>query len=476
MTGEMTSRRPDPAERPSSNRPRPPRPSDGRGGSGARPQRAAQSSQAGRGASRPELDRGRNASNRGAKPPRDAQNPRVSQRPGPGRPTSGKDARPEGRPHVPLAFGYGALSAIGVVIALMVPVFAAWTIDSQSSSSWNDTLGVTIDLWALAHRGHVNVDGTSVVFSPLVLTFLCVLAARFGARAAFPDERLHARDLRLILLAFIGGYVAAAQVLAVVASLGASHISWWSLLLGPFVVAAAGVAWTAWHEREHSPELKALDDLVLDATPLLLQRSIRSGLRGLRWLALASLVLVVALVAWHGGRVWTVHQQLNPGLVGGILLVAAQLLALPNLMALGAGWFTGSSVHVGAVSIGHGAMTPGTLPMIPVLGALPDGVGPWAWIFLLVPIAVGGWIGWDAVGALTRLSSLRAKCTVALCAAALATLVMWLVWWFATARVSTGLLDYVGPGWNAWVLLPVLFVTPAVAVAGVRHWMLNHTH
>ena len=99
----------------------------------------------------------------------------------------------------------------------MVPVFAAWTLDAQSTSSWNDTLGVAIDLWALAHRGHVVVDGITVVFSPLLLTLGCVLAACFGARAAFPDERLRAADLRAIMLAYVGGYVVAAQVLGIVA-------------------------------------------------------------------------------------------------------------------------------------------------------------------------------------------------------------------------------------------------------------------
>lgn len=356
----------------------------------------------------------------------------------------------------------------------MVPIFTAWTADSQSTSSWNDTLGVTIDLWALAHRAHITADGIGVVFSPLVLTFICVLAARFGARAAFPDERLRASDLRLIMLAFVGGYVVAAQVLGVIASLGSSHIAWWSLIVGPLLVAAAGVAWTAWHERGNSPELAALDEVVLESTPLLLRRSIRAGLRGLRWFALASLVVLVALIAWHGGRVWTVHHQLNPGAVGGVLLVASQVLALPNLMALVAAWLTGSPVSFGAVSIGHGSTTVGTLPMIPVLGALPDGVAPWTWVLVAIPVAVGGWIGWDAVGALTKLSSLRAKCVVAASASAVATLVLWVVWWFATARVSTGLLDYVGPHALAWALLPALFVVPAVVVACARHWHLNH--
>lgn len=356
----------------------------------------------------------------------------------------------------------------------MVPVFAAWTLDPQSTTSWNDTLGVAIDLWALAHRAHVVVDGITVVFSPLLLTLGCLLAARFGARAAFPDERLRATDLRAIMLAYLAGYVMAAQVLGIIASLGHSHVHWWSLVIGPAVVAALGVAWTAWHERKHSPELAALDEVVVEATPLLLRRSLRAGLRGVAVLAALSLLLVIVLLAWHGQRVWAVHRELEPGIVGGCFLVLAQLLALPNLVLHTAGWAAGAPLGVGAVSIGHGGMTPGTLPMIPVLGALPDHVGPWTWASIALPVVVGGFIGWDAVRALTRLASLRAKLTVAASAAAVTTVAMWLLWWFSTASLSRGSLGHVGPGWQAWALAPALFVVPAVLVAAVRHWQMSH--
>ena len=391
---------------------------------------------------------------------------------GPGRAPA--STRPAGRPHVPLAFGYGVVAALGAVVVLMVPVFAAWTLDAQSTTSWNDTLGVTIDLWALAHRAHVVVDGSSIVFSPLLLTLACVWAARMGARGAFPDERLRAHDLRAIFIAFVGGYVIAAQVLGVIASLGHSHIAWWSLIVGPAAVALLGVAWTAWHERRHSPELAALDEVVIEATPLLARRSLRSALRGLGVFTLLAFVALLALVAWHGGRIWAVHDQLSPGVVGGILLVAGQLLALPNLVALMAGWMTGAPMHIGEVTIGHSGMTPGTLPMVPVFGALPEHIGGWTWVALLAPLAAGAFVGWDASASLTRLSSLRAKLVVAACAAGVATVALWLLWWFATASVPGGLLGYVGPGWAAWALLPALFLPSALAAAGVRHWQLNH--
>lgn len=356
----------------------------------------------------------------------------------------------------------------------MVPVFAAWTLDAQSTSSWNDTLGVAIDLWALAHRGHVVVDGITVVFSPLLLTLGCVLAACFGARAAFPDERLRAADLRAIMLAYVGGYVVAAQVLGIVAGLGHSHIHWWSLIVGPALVAALGVAWTAWHERKHSPELAAFDEVVVEATPLLLRRSLSAGLRGAGLFAALSLLLLVVLIAWHAPRVWAVQQALAPGVVGGCLLVLAQVMALPNLLAHMAGWTTGAPFEAGAVSIGHSGMTPGTLPMVPALGALPDHVGPWAWAALAVPIGVGVFIGWASGRALTRFASLRAKLTVAASAAAVTTVTMWLLWWFSTASVSRGLLEYAGPSWQAWLVAPLLLVLPALATAAARHWRSSH--
>lgn len=461
MGGEMTSRR-NPSSRPS---PPPSRPNPRPGRTPRTPADAAESVSGKSSMSRPRR-RGRAA---GATPLAAAE-----------RPTATRSVAPSPkapRPHVPVAIGWGAIAAFVSALFVSVPVFIGWVFDSKSSVSWNSTLGVAIDLWALAHRGHVHSADTNVVFSPLLLTLLCVLVARFGARAALPKQRLAGRDVRVILGAFVIGYIVGAELLALIASLGSSSVNPLTLIFGPALVAALGVAWATWRERQNSPELAAFDSLVLDATPLLVRRSVRAGLRGLSLFAGMMFLFLIVLVAWHGQQVWSVHRQLHAGIGGGILLVLGQLAALPNILALLAGWCVGAPVHVGDVIVAHSGMASGTLPMVPVFAAIPQGgVRAWSWCLIAAPLVVGAFIGWDASGSLTRLSSLRAKAVVGACAATLAFVVLWVLWWFSTVSISTGLLHYVGPGWTAWVYVPVEFLVPAVAAAAVRHWIINHRH
>ena len=151
----MSDRRPrssSSASSPANKRPRPQRPQRAGGSS---PARAGARDGVG-GGSRPPRQSAttRDSASRGSTGPSQRDAARTGAN---GRSTS--ESRPAGRPHVPLAFGYGIVAALASLIVLMVPVFAAWTLDAQSTSSWNDTLGVAIYLWALAHRGHVVVDG-----------------------------------------------------------------------------------------------------------------------------------------------------------------------------------------------------------------------------------------------------------------------------------------------------------------------------
>lgn len=291
------------------------------------------------------------------------------------------------RPHVPYAFGCGVLAALIVAFLVECVVAVGWLSDPKSTASWNDALGVGIAIWSLAQRAHVTSNGATVVFAPLLLSLLSVVVVAAMARMAMPKQRLRVEDLRLVFLAFIGGYVVAAQLLGRLAALGSVSVSWWSLILGPALVAALGLAATLWRHRDRSPELASWDRSMNRAAPLLFRRSLRSAFRGMALFGVLSFVEIIILMAWHGERMWTVQQQLHPGIAGGALLIAGQILALPNSMAYAASWSSGSAIGFGAVSIGHGGMTTGLLPMIPVLGALPNGgVQPWSWGALLVPI------------------------------------------------------------------------------------------
>ncbi|NAZ87892.1 cell division protein PerM, partial [Kineococcus indalonis] len=108
-------------------------------------------------------------------------------------------------------------------------------------------------------------------------------------------------------------------------------------------------------------------------------------------LALASLAVAVALV--HGrSDVLLLHRSLQPGWLGGALLVLAQALLLPTLAVWALAWLAGPGFAVGtATSVAPGGTTLATLPAVPVLGALPP-QGPTpaaAWAVVVLPVLVG---------------------------------------------------------------------------------------
>ena len=126
----------------------------------------------------------------------------------------------------------------------------------------------------------------------------------------------------------------------------------------------------------------------------------------------------------------------RPGLVGGVVLALAQLAVLPNL-ALWAVSFvagTGFSAVEGASATWTGSRT-SLLPMVPVFGALPQpgafpGILP---VVVLLPVAVGAFVGWRSLRAVARLSTERTKLTVAGTAV-------------VVAAGALGLLDVLGGG------------------------------
>lgn len=379
------------------------------------------------------------------------------------------------RPHVPVAFGFGVATALLGAFLVAIPVFLAWLLDPKSSTSGNDVFGIGLDAWALAHHAHVNHQDVDVVMTPLVLTALCVLIARLGAMRAFPKERLSARDLQIIMGGFIGGYIVGAQVVGVLTALGPAQARWWSLILGPALVALLGVALVYRKVRGYSPEVAEVDARARTLAPLILRRAAAPALGAVRWYLLAGGLLFVALAAWHGGRVLAITQQLDAGLAGNILLVLAQLMFLINFAAFGGAWLAGADVHVGSATFGHGAMQTGTLPIVPVFGALPDTPGgSWTWLSVLVVLAVGVWLGIASARTTSRLSSLRIKVLISAVAAALASLIIAVLLWFAHAGVSTGLLTKAGAGPIAVLYTFVELLVAATASAAVWHWWANH--
>lgn len=104
-----------------------------------------------------------------------------------------------------------------------------------------------------------------------------------------------------------------------------------------------------------------------------------------------TVALVIALIS-HRDRIVAMHEALEPGIAGGVLLVLGQLLYLPNLMLWATSWVLGAGVTLGDDSLLSIAVTDvGFLPAFPVFGAVGEpGLGGGALFWWLAVGVVAG--------------------------------------------------------------------------------------
>lgn len=101
--------------------------------------------------------------------------------------------------------------------------------------------------------------------------------------------------------------------------------------------------------------------------------------------------LTAALIA-HRDRISLIHEALDPGIAGTILLVLVQILYLPNLMLWATSWVLGAGVTLGDDSLLSMSVTDvGFLPSIPLMGAVGEpGIGGGALFWWLVVGVLAG--------------------------------------------------------------------------------------
>jgi hypothetical protein len=161
--------------------------------------------------------------------------------------------------------------------------------------------------------------------------------------------------------------------------------------------------------------------------PIHLRRAIRPGLWGVFAIFGAGLALTLVMVVIHLGRIGRLYDALGADPVGIVLLSLGQLMVLPNVALWAASWMAGPGFSLGqgtAITWSHSS--PGLLPLIPVLGAVPaPGALPAGlWLSVMIPVAAGALVGWRALHVVARLSSWRAKAVTAAWACLIAALVL----------------------------------------------------
>lgn len=385
-----------------------------------------------------------------------------------------------------LALLAGILAVVVSFAVMVIPVVLAWFFDDRSSVTFAQTLGVGIDVWALAHRGVIEAGAVQVVFAPLLLTCVPLLIARYavgqvlvdrpdrgvgrvgGARAAW--RALGGAELT----AFVTGYVVTGGLLCSLAALGQAPVQVATvvpgLLLVPTVAIALGLLRE--HRRQEHPVLDRGLDWVELHTPVLVRRGLRPAAEALGLLAVTGLVMVVALLVLRAERIGTLYAALDAGVVGTAVLTLAQLAALPNLIVWAVGWTTGAEVHVGTVAVGWTESSAGDLPLVPVLAALPEPgpLPPALWVGVFIPVLVGCWVGWRGAVAAPRLASWWTKAQIAGSACIGAAVVVLLLTWLASGGMTPGRLAVIGTDpWTVAGLLLAELLAGALTMVTVLH-------
>lgn len=372
-----------------------------------------------------------------------------------------------------IAAGYGAVGAVTLGLLLIVPVMVAWAADPQSTTSWTDALSFSGDCWALAHRGHVSIAvgaAHAVTFAPLVLTALAVVFARMAAKAMLTHLSDRSGTWWEGPASYIVGYVGTGLIISGLAMTGPAHPNVFTVFPGALVVGFAGCLWALL--RSDEPVAAHAKTFVNERISLSTRRALRPATEGVLGYLGIGLVVVLLLLVTHASAVGALNGQLQPGVLGGVVLWLGQLVALPNLLVWSAGWTTGASMHIGAVSVGSTSVHGGLLPMIPVLGAVPGaGALPMATSLApLVPVLLGAFVGYRSLGKLTTYASLKTKAITAVQAAGMTVAIVLVLSWLSTAGVSGGSLDYVGPSLLLVPLLAVELLLGALLATLFLHW------
>ncbi|WP_432572907.1 cell division protein PerM [Kineococcus sp. SYSU DK005] len=362
-------------------------------------------------------------------------------------------------------------AAVRAVLTLLVPIavltLVAWLGAVRSTSSLAAVVRVGADVWLLGHGAPVAVVGGSLAVAPLGVTLLALASAVRAVRTWVRDQVEAERGVPFWPGAgvFAAGYGVLALLLALVTRSGVSAAAPVQALLGGALVGGLGFLAGA---RAHRPPLPP-------RVPAALAAALRPAAASAAALvALGSLAVAVALV--HGrSDVLLLHRSLEPGLLGGALLVLAQALLLPTLAVWGLAWLAGPGFAVGtATSVAPGGTTLATLPAVPVLGALPpQGPAPVAaWAVVLLPVLVGAGAALlrrpragEPAGPLHRVA-------VALLTGALAGLVSGVLAAAASGPLGSGRMGEMGPH-AAWTALAVAGEVAAGGVAAVllqRAW------
>lgn len=381
------------------------------------------------------------------------------------RPPLRRPAPPSAQAGNPLLAGLvGAAWATGAgLVSLGVPVLVAWATDSRSGAGAPAAVRAVGQLWVLAQGAALSTPGGPVGLTPLGLLLLPLLllhrAGRHGARTA-STRRL--ADGAKVVAALAVPYALGVAVVAAACATEQVRPAPVQALVGGLLVAALGAGSGVAREAR-------LGRVLVARTPSRARRLARGTTAGTGVLVAAGSLLVLASFLQHAGRASSLAAASDPGVAGGIALLATGLALAPNAAVWGASWLAGPGFALGAgTAIGPFSTVLGPVPAVPLLAALPTGPAPiWLGVLLLaVPVAAGA-VGGVLVARDLRCGPGRAALE-GLALGPCAGLVLGVLGWLSGGPLGAGRLADVGP--SPWRVGLAVALETGAAAAAVCAW------
>ena len=299
------------------------------------------------------------------------------------------------------------VTALFSAVAVFAAMSAVWATKGFGDMEFSSVAAMSAHLWLLIHGVPLDLAAAfgasagTMTLVPLGLSILplllCYRSGRRLARASYEGE---------FLIPVLSGSVTYALISSAMYGWASPHpqpLQALNAALVPLGIVVAGLMWGGYREA------RSLSRMVgVDTAEQISQMSQYSRWAGsYAWAVVrAAVVAFVALVGLGAvllgigilagwSQIVATYQELHAGAVGDTAVTLLQLGFLPNLVIYAIAWSTGAGFSFGAgTSVGLTSSDAGTLPMLPILGAVPESLGSAGLLGLLVPLGAGAIAGW----------------------------------------------------------------------------------
>lgn len=299
------------------------------------------------------------------------------------------------------------VTALFSALAVFAAMSAVWATKGFGDMEFSSVAAMSAHLWLLIHGVPLDLAAAfgasagTMTLVPLGLSILplllCYRSGRRLARASYEGE---------FLIPVLSGSVTYALISSAMYGWASPHpqpLQALNAALVPLGIVVAGLMWGGYREA------RSLSRMVgVDTAEQISQMSQYSRWAGsYAWAVVrAAVVAFVALVGLGAvllgigilagwSQIVATYQELHAGAVGDTAVTLLQLGFLPNLVIYAIAWSTGAGFSFGAgTSVGLTSSDVSTLPMLPILGAVPESMGTFGLVGLLVPLGAGAIAGW----------------------------------------------------------------------------------